>query len=207
MFTAGFSARAQLYSNDFENQYTWYPPWTNIRIAVDSTALEGTYVCSCDTTQEYGLGIAIEAGKLYPLQNINIRYEFLFKTETRSPQAEIVFSIDDETGNKYWNSYPLSGFVNDTAVWSLMSLDLNFPFDYVGKGRIITYIWNRGRENLWFDNAKITVTPWTMPSYLPNIEADAVGIVEEYILNGDTITEYNPFNGNDCPCSGVGLRQ
>ena len=99
LLMAGLFAKAQLVSNDFENQYTWYPPWTNLHISADSTALEGTYVCTCDSTQEYGLGYVIEAGKLYPRQNINIQYEFLFRAENATPHGEVVFSIDDETGN------------------------------------------------------------------------------------------------------------
>ena len=81
LLIAGFAAQAQRFSNDFENQYTWYPPWLNLRIVADSTALEGQFVCVCDSTMDYGLGIAIEAGKQYPRQNINIQYEFLFKTD------------------------------------------------------------------------------------------------------------------------------
>ena len=214
LLIAGLSAKAQLYGNDFENQYTWYPPWTNLHISADSTALEGNYVCTCDSTVEYGLGYVFEAGKLYPKQNINIQYEFLFKTETATPQAVVAFSIDDETGNKYWNSYSLAGFVNDTAVWSRMNLNLNFPADYIGHGKISTFIWNREKENLWFDNAAITITPWTMPSYLPEIQHDSItedsfvlrmndsletpltypiGMLIEYILDGDTVTEYQHF--------------
>jgi hypothetical protein len=214
LLAAGFSARAQLYSNDFENQYTWYPPWLNLRIVADSTALEGQFVCVCDSTMGYGLGIAIEAGKQHPRQNINIQYEFLFKTETAAPHAVIAFSIDDETGNKYWNSYSLAQFVDDTAVWSRMYLNLNFPADYIGHGKISTFIWNREKENLWFDNAAITITPWTMPSFLPEIQHDSItedsfvlrmedslqtpltypiGMLTEYILDGDTVSEFHLF--------------
>lgn len=214
LLIAGLTAKAQLYSNDFENQYTWYPPWFNLHISADSTTLEGSYVCTCDSTQQYGLGYVIEAGKLYPKQNVNIQYEFLFKTETATPHAVVAFSIDDETGNKYWNSYSLASFVDDTATWSRMNLNLNFPADYIGHGKISTFIWNREKENLWFDNAAITITPWTMPSFLPEIQHDSItedrfvlrqddslqtpltypiGMLTEYLLDGDTVTEYQSF--------------
>ena len=198
LFTAGFSARAQLYSNDFENQYTWYPPWFNINIAADSTALEGEYVCVCDSTQEFGLGIAIEAGTLYPRQNINLQFEFLFKTESDTPHAEIVFCINDANGFRYWQSYPLAAFLNDTATWSKCSFNLDFPSDYIGDKGIKTYIWNRGNEKLWFDNAKATATPWTM-SFLPvesgewKVESGKWGLLTEYILDGDSITDFQYF--------------
>ncbi|MBR3710536.1 MAG: hypothetical protein IKM99_06185 [Bacteroidales bacterium] len=201
LFTAGFSARAQLYSNDFENQYDWYPPWTNLRIVADSTALEGSYVCACDSTMEYGLGITINAGEQYPKKNINIQYEVLFRTESTDPQAVIAFSIDDSTGNKYWQSYPLVEFVNDTAAWSRLSLNLNFPTDYIGNGKISTFVWNRENENLWFDNAKLEVKPLPAPNYQNKVEIDSTALsrwfpylnlipVVEYINpDGDTISD------------------
>ena len=206
LITAGLSARAQLYSNDFENQYTWYPPWTNLKIVADSTTLEGQYVCVCDSTMEYGLGYVFKAGEVYPRQNINIKYEFLFKAESASPQAVVTFSIDDETGNKYWNAYSLAGFVNDTSLWSRVSLDLNFPTDYIGNGKISTCIWNREKENLWFDDASIEITPWEMKSYLGErseelevrseelgVRSEEYGMLTEYIIDGDTISEYQSF--------------
>ena len=214
LLIAGLTAKAQLYSNDFENQYTWYPPWTNLAIAVDSSGADYNYVCLCDSTMEFGLGFTAEVGKLFPGKNINIRYEFLFKTENKTTHAEVAFDINGTSGDKYWQSYPLDGFVNDTAVWSRASFNLNFPVDYIGEGKINTYIWNRGQENLWFDNAEITVTPWAMPSFLPEIRHDSItedsfvlrmddslqtpltypiGILTEYILDGDTVSEYQRF--------------
>ena len=201
LFTAGFSARAQLYSNDFENQYDWYPPWTNLRIVADSTAIEGNFVCVCDSTMEYGLGITINAGEQYPQKNINIQYEVLFRTESTDPQAVIAFSIDDSTGNKYWQSYPLVDFINDTAAWSRLSLNLNFPTDYIGNGKISTFVWNRENENLWFDNAKLEVKPLPAPNYQNKVEIDSTALsrwfpylnlipVVEYINpDGDTISD------------------
>ena len=214
LLIAGLTAKAQLYSNDFENQYTWYPPWTNLAIAIDSSGHENNYVCLCDSTMEFGLGFTAEVGKLFPGKNINIQYEFLFKTENKTTHAEVAFDINGTSGDKYWQSYPLDGFVNDTTVWSRASFNLNFPVDYIGEGKINTYIWNRGQENLWFDNAEITVTPWAMPSFLPEIRHDSItedsfvlrmedslqtpltypiGILTEYILDGDTVSEYQRF--------------
>lgn len=201
LFTAGFSARAQLYSNDFENQYDWYPPWTNLRIVADSTALEGNFVCVCDSTMEYGLGITINAGEQYPKKNINIQYEVLFRTENTDPQAVIAFSIDDSTGNKYWQSYPLADFVSDTAAWSRLSLNLNFPTDYIGNGKISTFVWNRKNENLWFDNATIEIKSFSAPTYQTQVEVDStalsqwfphlnlIPVVEFINTQGDTIND------------------
>ena len=193
----GVSAHAQTYTNDFENGYTWYPPWFNLHLMADSTAAEGNFVCLCDSIHEYGLGFSIDAGKNYPHQNINFRYDFLFKTDTIDTKAEFVVSIADSIGSRYWNAYPLRDFVNDTAEWSQAHFDLNFPFDYFSEsGKLKTFIWNRGRERLLFDEARLEVKALTMPSYQPVIEQDLlVATANKIARNRGFITEkdFIPF--------------
>lgn len=125
------AVKGQTYANDFDNRYTWYPPWFNLNIVADSLSAEENYVCLCDSTHEFGLGFSIEAGKAYPCHNINCKYEFLFKTNTEATQASVVFSIDSENGNRYWQAYPLANYQAETGEWSLVQLDLNFPADYL----------------------------------------------------------------------------
>ena len=188
---------AQSYSNDFENGYTWYPPWSNLRLVADSTEAGVNHVCLCDSIHEYGLGFSFEAGKNYPRQNVNCQYQLMFKAQPET-QAEIVFTID-EGNKKYWQAYPLADFVNDTAEWSQMRLDLNFPFDYIGEGKIKSYIWNQGRERLVFDDALLEVKTDVLPSYQPIVDSlpfptyvsnpkNLIPIVEYIDSNGDTLT-------------------
>ena len=165
---------AQSYANDFESQQEWSQPWFNQNIVADST---GNHICLCDTIYEYGLGFLIDAGHQFPRQNINCQYEFKFKAQTGT-QADLVFSIDDDNGNRYWNAYPLMTYVNDTAEWSQLYINLNFPFDYIGEGKIKAYIWNKGKEMLLLDEAKLEVLAMTMPSYQPEIKRDPVSLTE-----------------------------
>lgn len=193
---------AQSYSNDFENGYTWYPPWSNLRLVADSTEAGVNHVCLCDSIHEYGLGFSFEAGKNYPRQNVNCQYQLMFKAQPET-QAEIVFTID-EGNKKYWQAYPLADFVNDTAEWSQMRLDLYFPFDYIGEGKVKSYIWNQGRERLVFDDAQLEVKTDVLPSYQPIVEfnadslfntdyypqiSDFIPIVEYINADGDTLTD------------------
>lgn len=193
---------AQSYSNNFENGYTWYPPWSNLRLVADSTEAGINHVCLCDSIHEYGLGFSFEAGKIYPRQNVNCQYQLMFKAQPET-QAEIVFTID-EGNKKYWQAYPLADFVNDTTEWSQMRLDLNFPFDYIGEGKVKSYIWNQGRERLVFDDAQLEVKTDVLPSYQPIVEfnadslfntdyypqiSDFIPIVEYINADGDTLTD------------------
>ncbi len=210
---------AQTYTNDFENQYTWYLPWHNLSIVADSTAEAGNYVCVCDTMREFGLGFIIEAGKEHSNQNIRCQYDFLFKANADT-RAKVVFSIDSEKGNRYWNAYPLQNFVDSTTDWSAAHFDLAFPSDYfAGNGELKGFVWNEGMERLLFDDAKLEVKPLHL-SFLPKSDSIVqkeydkekyfvlredpydktsapitypLGMLEEYIIDGDTIREFNLF--------------
>ena len=185
---------AQSYSNDFENQQEWNQPWFNLNIVADST---GNHTSICDTIHEYGVGFIIDAGKQYPRQNINCRYGFQFQAP-KDTQADLVFSIDDENGNRYWTAYPLQNYVNDTADWSQLHIDLNFPFDYIGEGKIKAYIWNKGKERLVFDDVRLEIKTDVLPGYQPEIitiqdstiQHDNFFPIVEYInAQGDTIND------------------
>ena len=103
-----FMAKAQVYSNDFENRQEWNAPWFNLHIVADSSDLEVNQVCICDTIHEYGFGVGINAGKEFPNQNVNCALGFLCKADANT-QADIVVSIDDTIRNRYWAAYPLAG--------------------------------------------------------------------------------------------------
>ena len=220
MFIA-FTAKAQVFYNDFENRHEWMTPWFNLHIVADSSAAEENYVCICDSVHEFGLGFGINAGRDFPNQNVGFKYDFLFKADANT-QAEIVASIDDTIRNRYWAAYPLSDYMNDTAEWSQVQLDLNFPACYTQGSEIKVYVWNKGKERLVFDDARLEVTPWEY-SFLPKIDSLVqkdydpenycvlrenpynlksapitypIGMYEEYIIDGDTLQEFNLFQGN-----------
>ena len=207
MFIA-FTAKAQVYTNDFENRQEWNAPWFNLHIVADSCATEENYVCFCDTIHEYGLGFGINTGKDFPNQNVNCKFDFLFKAKTNT-QADIVVSIDDTIRNRYWAAYPLSDYVNDTAEWSQVQLDLIFPSNYTQGSEIKVYVWNKGQEYLVFDNAQLEVKADVLPSYQPVVEfnadslfhtdyypkiSDFIPIVEYINADGDTLTDVSVMN-------------
>ncbi len=192
LLTVGLSARAQLYRNNFDDGLTCSPPWTNLILTTDSTQADGGLVCLCDSTTEYGLGFVIEAGKMYPRQNIRLKYSFQVRTKDAGVNANLVFSIDNAEGNRYWNAFPMASFVNDTTEWSQVSVDLNIPSDYIGDGMVIAYIWNPSKGNLWIDDAELEIIPWEMPSFL-GTPPNAWGMLIEYIIDDDTVTDSPPF--------------
>ncbi len=172
------TTRAQVYSNDFENRQEWNAPWINLQIVADSSAMEENFVCICDSNQEYGLGFSINAGKEFPYQNINCKFDFLFKADNAT-QADIVVSIDDTISNRYWASYPLANYVNDTAEWSQVQLDFNFPACYTQSSEVKVFVWNKDKERLLFDDARLEVKPMTMPSYQPEIKRNTTSSTEQ----------------------------
>ena len=216
-----FMAKAQVYSNDFENRQEWNAPWFNLHIVADSSDLEVNHVCICDTIHEYGFGVGINAGKEFPNQNVNCALGFLCKADANT-QADIVVSIDDTIRNRYWAAYPLANYLNDTTDWNQVQLDFNFPASYTQGSEIKIYVWNKGKEKLLFDEARLEIEPWQY-SFLPKIDSLVpkdydpeifcvlredpydpesapitypIGMLEEYIINGDTLREFNLFQNS-----------
>jgi hypothetical protein len=177
-----FTAKAQVYINDFENRQEWNTPWFNLHIIADSSATEENYVSICDTMHEYGLGFGINAGVEFPNQNVSFKYDFLFKADANT-QADIVVSIDDTIRNRYWVAYPLADYVNDTAEWSQVQLDLNFPASYTQGSEIKVYVWNKGLEYLIFDDAQLEIKTDILPNYQPEIDEDTLTLTRNNIGN------------------------
>ena len=197
-----FMAKAQVYSNDFENRQEWNAPWFNLHIVADSSDLEVNHVCICDTIHEYGFGVGINAGKEFPNQNVNCALGFLCKADANT-QADIVVSIDDTIRNRYWAAYPLANYLNDTTDWNQVQLDFNFPASYTQGSEIKIYVWNKSQERLFFDDAQLEIKTDVLPSYQPEIGLDSLSLygrklifkqdfipIVEYInADGDTVND------------------
>ena len=173
---------AQVYSNDFENCQEWNAPWINLQIVADSSAAEENFVCICDSTYEYGLGFGITVGKEFNNQNVNCKFGFRCKAGT-STQADIVVSIDDTIHNRYWASYPLADYVNDTAEWSQVNLDFNFPASYTQNSEVKVFVWNKAKEYLVFDDAELEVKADALQSYQPKIKRNTISSTEQDSLH------------------------
>lgn len=203
------SANAQSYLNDFENFSNYSKPWTNLNIIEGGTTHSGNHFCLCDSIDEYGFGAEIDAGQHFVKQSINCQFGFWCKMEQNIGECLIVVSIDNESGNIYWHSYPISDFAHNANDWFPVSLDLNFPMDYLKNGIIKLYLWNRGKNRILIDDAHLNIRP-IQDSYLPkttcetektdnllhvtwNNEALSSPIANlfEYILDNDTITEFS----------------
>lgn len=177
LLSAGI-AKAQSYSNDFENQNEWLAPWLNLHIMPEADSLIINHFCLCDSVHEYGLGFGINAGTAFPRQNIRCRFAFDLRSPDTLRDAVMVFSINE--GNKpYWNAYPLSCLEPDSIGWAHVSFNFNFPYDYIGEGKIIAYIWNKGHEILLFDNAELEIEAFLLPSYQPEIKRDTTVSTEQ----------------------------
>lgn len=192
MFSASLFAKAQTFTNDFENGDEWLLPWFNIHIVPDGDSLAGNHVCLCDSIHEYGFGFGINAGTDFPMQNIHCRYEFDFRSPDSLLNALVVLSIDD--GNKpYWNAYPLTNFETDSSGWAHASFNLSFPYDYIGEGQVKCYLWNREKNIIFFDNAKLDLKANSLPSYQPDIEHKSDSTFLKFELQSPYLTTFPSY--------------
>ena len=184
------SVNAQSYSNDFEDINESKRPWTNLYIVEDSTAHSGSHACLCDSINEYGFEAEISPEQFFPRQSINFQYGFWCKWLKIKGNCMIVVSIDDENGNLYWQGYPLQAFYDGKSDWFPVSLDMNFPMDYLNNSKIKLYFWNSGKNQILFDDAFLNIKP-IHESYLPN-QANTPKKTEKsnyIILNQNDTTE------------------
>ena len=192
MFSASLFAKAQTFTNDFENGGEWLLPWFNIHIVPDGDSLAGNHVCLCDSIHEYGFGFGINAGTDFPMQNIHCRYEFDFRSPDSLLNALVVLSIDG--GNKpYWNAYPLTNFETDSSGWAHASFNLSFPYDYIGEGQVKCYLWNREKNIIFFDNAKLDLKANSLPSYQPDIEHKSDSTFLKFELQSPYLTTFPSY--------------
>lgn len=217
LLSFGLASQAQRHSNDFENRYTWYPPWTGIAITTDSTAVQGQYVCLCDTLQEYGLGFEYKVHDTLRGRNLHLRFEADYRFPDTLATGDLVLNIRQGAETPFWTSYPLSQYANDSAQWFHVVIETNLPQDYLEGSTVKCFLWNTGHSRIHIDNAALSITPWVMPNYLPDlgeIREDSItdshfvlrqkdndslltypiGMAVEYILEGDTLSEFNLFH-------------
>ncbi|MBR3699573.1 MAG: hypothetical protein IKM85_08665 [Bacteroidales bacterium] len=214
LLTAWLTSRAQLYRNDFDNGYAWYPPWENLVLAADSTHPERGLVCICDSTREFGLEFKSTFDDSLGKNNLRLRFDADFRFPDTVGTGEIALTITKGNETRYWVSYPLSDYAADSARWFHVNIEANLPNDYLEGSLTKLFLWNRYHSRVIVDNAEIELTPWTLPSFLPAIQRDSItedsfvlrpddplqapvtypiGMLTEYILNGDTVTEYQLF--------------
>ena len=215
LFAAGLSARAQLYRNNFDNGYTWYPPWTNLVIGTDSLLPVDNFVCFCDSVREFGLGFEFPIPDTLDGRNLYLHFEADYCFPDTLGSDDIVLTIVDGEETRYWDSYSLADYANDTAGWFHFSFEINIPNDYLQGGMVKSFLWNQNHRRIYVDNAELTVKQWNMPSYLPAIQHDSItedsfvlrqddslhtpltypiGMLTEYILDGDTVSEFHLFS-------------
>lgn len=187
LLTAGLIAKAQLYRFDHS---------------------------VCDSTMEYGLGFSYPIPDTLDGRNLYLRFEADFQFPDTLANGGIVVTIVDGGKTRYWTMYPLEQYANDSAGWFHVSIETNFPNDYLQSGKVKLFLWNNHRNRIFVDNAEATMKHWRLPSYVPTIQHDSltddhfvlrmedslntpltypISMLTEYILNGDTIREYQLF--------------
>lgn len=220
LFSA-LTLHAQNYHNDFENGYTWFPPWQNIIIEADSIPLDSTawtqrHYCLCDSTMEFGLGFNLPLHDSMTRQNLHLHYQADYRYPDTIGHGELVFAVIRDGKTIVWQSHPLSEQSNDSAQWFQFSMNIDLPADYLTGSTLSAYLWNPKKERILVDNSTLILTSWQLPSFLPSLDYTikedrstldsplftlhdtmpltyAIGMLTEYILDDDTVTDYQPF--------------
>ena len=201
LLSVAYLAQSQCLTLDFEEGYANITHnLLNLNIVTDSSAYDGTHICLCDSIHDYGLGFEINAEKEFPQQNIAVKYGFWFKIADTLTQAKLVFSIDGEKGNVYWQGYDLVNYQTRPNEWSEMLLDLHFPVDYLRNNSIKGYLWNPSHNRILLDHATLEIKGEKQPSYQPEIDIDSLIIkpfVEYINAKGDTLSDLSVIKSHE----------
>ena len=201
-------AQGQSFEDDFENGYTWYPPWQNIVIATDSSEYVNHY-CRCDTTMEYGLGFDWRLPDSLNRKNLHLTFHADYRFPDTVASGQLVVTIEQQGRMRYWTSHLLSNFANENAQWFPVNITMNLPADYTDNGDLKLFFWNEAKTTVHIDNAELNITPYKIPTYQPIIEhendsatplldlsSSLLPVVEYINANGDTVSDPSVIETN-----------
>ena len=212
-----FSAQGQQYSNNLEfNIYDF--PWFNVHPTIDTTFGTENHVSLCNNLIEYGLGFEYPVPKSLFGKNLHLRYDADFRFPDTLGQGDIVITILRDGKTLYWQSYALSHYANDSAQWFHAAFETQIPFDYLEHSTIKSFVWNPHKTLIHIDNIQLELNTFQTPSYLPSMGMNLdelpdgmklthpgdtlplsgpILLLNEYILDCDTLTEFVPFPPSD----------
>ena len=211
------TAKGQHFSNDLEfNIYDF--PWFNVYPTLDTTFGTENHVSVCDSLIEYGLGFEYPVPKNLFGKNLLLRYDADFRFPDTLGQGDIVLTILRDGQTLYWQSYALSHYANDSAQWFHAAFETHIPFDYLEHSILKSFIWNPNKTHIYIDNIQLELNTFQTPTYLPAMTPELNGLsnvmqltltgdtfplsgpillLNEYILDRDTLTEFTPFPSFD----------
>ena len=208
-----FHIQAQTFTNDFEDTLALSPHWNNIQLISDTLSNHFSF---CDSSMEYGPSFNFPISDNLHGKNLHIDWH----TDCRFPDTTaigfIVFSMEQNNKTTFWQSVNLEGFPHENDQWFPVETSLDIPADYLTDGLFKAYLWNPQHGSIQMDNLSITLIPWQLPSFLPHLPikqtndtlsfqlstlnaqrstlTHPIGMVTEYLLNNDTVTDYQLFS-------------
>lgn len=213
LMTLALSANAQRYLNDMSTDMYAFP-WFNVHPTMDTAFVTENQVSFCDSLIEFGLGFELPVPKNLYGKNLHLRYEGDYRFPDTVGNGEIVFTIMRDGQTLYWQNYALSYFANDSAQWFRASFETQIPLDYLERSTLKSFLWNSHKSHIYIDNTLLEINTFQTPGYLPAITMDPdsltnglqltlagdtlplsgpILLLNEYVINHDTITEYRPF--------------
>ena len=238
LLTLPVAKAQQTFATGFENEAI--PYWNSLRLVADTLLMEHprpdslppegmgdaipvfdtlvNHYCECEPDLEYGPGFRYPIPDSLFGRNLHLVFQidFAFPDKPAHATADLVCTIKGATHDLFWTSYKMRQEAHDSIDWDRLRFELDLPANLLLGHSIDLYLWNHDRQRIWIDNASVTLTPWSLPSFLPNpalmegktssdpflltVPDDPrpltypIGMWTEYILGGDTLSDYRLFN-------------
>jgi hypothetical protein len=118
--------------------------------------VDGYKVWELNSSQEYSPTISFtpDVLKRYEILEIAIALNYKALQPLTGDQAMLVFSVESDVGNLRYEKADLISSENN---WSQQQLNIKMPANLPESSKILVYVWNKDKKNIWIEKLKIEV--------------------------------------------------
>jgi len=142
--------------NNFDSINTKY--WKDDKALNNLNLFSGSLSGFLDSTLTYGITFSLVNNPELLSQTRMILFKGMFYAPLSLQKCSIIVQIDINGSKEYYISKNLKSIINEQKKW--VSVNLLFPipkFDNAGDSELKIYLWNPGKEKLYYDNFEILI--------------------------------------------------
>ena len=160
---------SQTYFNNLE-QADSSGIWIGVGTIDSSFALSGKYSAISDSLHPFGLGVEMSFPNEVKNQNTLFFLKGFVLSDTVSPYALYVITIENKGESAFWKGIPLQNIITKKDTWFSVSDTVLIPAAITKTGKIKVYLWNAGKKSrIFVDDLAVSFEPYQNPSFLKDV--------------------------------------
>jgi hypothetical protein len=134
----------------------WNRHWKKIKLTNEVT-YEGKPSGFVNKKQEYGLTFTLSKLNIFRDSARLVFFKGSFLRKNDLSGCSIIVSVASRDSSLYYNSYDLQDLITKTNQWQDVSLFFQLPKIRQKDYRLELYIWNQGRNTVYFDDTEVAI--------------------------------------------------